>query len=383
MLRLIVVAVLSLALPQAQARKKRSYMHGDDPHKGHDRAKEGEFYPGHHHNDQHPYLAPSHEYHKLQTFAMQCDLEKVHELLRAGVPVDFPHQHSSDTALMYASMNHSYSRENGPDGSLPCVKLLLAYHANVEASDSEGRTALHQAAQHGSVPIIKALLAAGAHPERKVEHGVDRGMTAADIADRHKCPECVTVLRAAEEHVPGHSAALDRRAAKAAADLQAAMNTYATFDLSGWYARYVEGYPDGDECALHRALDYARATPGVDPKLIERGQALRSGLEENTMDVLERRHVCKEVAPYLLNHGLHSLADLQDLSLRSLAWHTRLEPFEAHMLQRAINDDVKRHQRHERYREHDRKKAAEEEAKVKDEMRRRLQEAGARPCGGQ
>ena len=94
------------------------------------------------------------------------------------------------------------------------------------------------------------------------------------------------------------------------------------------------------------------------------------------MDVLERRHVCSEVAPYLLQHGYHSLSDLQELSLRSLAWHTRLEPFEAHMLQRAINDDVKRHARHARYHESDRKE--------KDEMRRRLnEEVGPRPCGGQ
>ena len=181
--------------------------------------------------------------------------------------------------------------------SLPCVKTLLEFGANVEHTDYEGRTALMQAAQHGSAPIIRELLHAGANPARRIHSGPDRGMTAAAIAERHRCGECAQILRDAATHVPTHSEAVERRRIEVEAALRSAMHTYQLWWPSHYWAKYVRGFSTGDECALHRALDRARATPGADGALVAEGQALRSRIDEAVMDVLERRHVCEEVPP--------------------------------------------------------------------------------------
>ena len=80
--------------------------------------------------------------------------------------------------------------------------------------------------------------------------------------------------------------------------------------------------------------------------------------------------------PYLLSHRLHTLKALRGMGLPELAKKTALEGFEAHMLQRAVKNAIHHLQREERDREYLRKQAAQ-----KDEARR-MQEAGAEPCGG-
>lgn len=385
------VALLALALaPGADcAKKKKTYHSVNHPHDGHTQGAD-EFYPGHRHNEHHPLLAPKHSHHKLLTYSMSCDVAMVKKLLKE-VPVDFPHDDQGDTALMYASMSHSYA--NGT--SIECVKLLLDAGASVEKTDYEGRTSLMLAAQNNAPEILRELLDHGAHVDRKVRTGPDRGKTAIDIAERHKCDECVRMLKGAllmqeahhNENERNHrSPGLEKRRKAAEASLRGAMRTYdhtwhAWLNPYAWYA-WWQSYPDGDECWLHRALDQARSTSGADPALIAAGQALRGPIEEDVMDMVERKHICEEIVPYLFGHKLHRLKDLGNLKLSTLAAKTDLEPFEAHMLEQAVAKDIERHRREERAVAHFKKLAEEEEAKKRKEEMRRLGEEAVQPCGG-
>lgn len=375
--RALVVAVLALGLAgrASAAKKKRTYHGVDHPHDGHEH-NEGEFYPGYKHYETNPYMAPAHSHHSLLTAAMACDQDKVRGLLREGVPVDFRHHEHADSALLYASRNHSYANQgeraaaNGGLGSLPCVRLLLKAGANVELTDHEGKTALMAAAQHASLSIIEALLAAGAHAGREVSGGPDAGKKAADLARRSQCEVCAEMIEAAEQHEhelhpPERKQGLEARRREAEARLGASMRSFDWWQPAHWWARAVGGYPSGDECELHRALDLARATAKVDGGLVERGQALRSALAEEVMDVLEQRHVCEEVAPYLLSHGLYTLRELHRLSLPLLQHRTQLDGFETHMLQRAVKNHMARFSRDER------------SAKRKEEVRRLHEEEEA------
>lgn len=355
--RTAAVLLASVALAAAKRHKERTYHHGVHPERGHTQ-NAGEYYPGHSHHEQHPHLAPKHSNHEMLTAALVCNLEDLRDNLRKGVPVDFPHDDSGDTALMYAAMDHAHA-----DGrAVECLKVLLGAGANVERADYEGRTALMLAAMR-SGELTRLLLEAGAHAERAVKSGPDRGLTALDLAVRHKCDQCASLLRTALEK-PERVAALASRKAAAESSLRHAMWTYTW--IGKWYA-WWEGFPSGDECWLHRALDSARHTPGVDRTLIADGQRLRGPLREEVLDLLERKHLCEEVAPYLLSHRLYTLDALRALRLPQLAKKTKLPAFESHMLERHVRLEIERHAREKRARD-----------TLNKEEVRRLQERG---CG--
>ena len=153
--------------------------------------------------------------------------------------------------------------------------------------------------------------------------------------------------------------------------------------MGRWYA-WWEGYPSphGDVCWLHHALDVARHTPGVDGALLAHAASLHRALPlaHTVLDLLERKHLCEHVAPLLLRHRMHTLQDLHDLRLPTLAARTALPPFEAHMLERHVRLEIARHERETRA-----QKAAKADAEAKkagthkDETRRLQQER--EPCG--
>jgi len=364
-MRCHLLVLLLVACAEAR-RRKNPPKYEYHPHTGHSQAA-GEHYPGHTHNKQHPLLAPKHSHHKLLTFSMHCDEDKIRELLWKGVPVDFPHEDSGDTALMFAAMDHSYA--NGTAAG--CVKILLSWGADIERTDYDGLTPLMMASRKKNPEIVKILLDAGAEVSHSVQMGSERDKTAIDFAERSQCDECKTLLL--EEPSPARQAALAKMRSRAEGHLRAAVRTYSWYWPTAWVA-WWHGYPSGDECYLHRALDVARGTPGTDKDLITSAQALRSPLNEQVLDLLERRHVCDHVATYLLQHELYTLAALGSLHLSVLNYKTGLTPFEAHMLEMALKNEIQRHRRETRDRAYFKKKAEEEAEKAaeseKEELRR-------------
>ncbi len=108
----------------------------------------------------------------------------VEELLKKGVSPEEKLDDNNTTALMYAS----------GEGYLPVVTVLLKYHANVNATDNLGNTALFQASTphyvtqpgfpphsistyEGHLQVIQSLLRAGA----AVNHKNKKGKTALSL----------------------------------------------------------------------------------------------------------------------------------------------------------------------------------------------------------
>ncbi len=125
---------------------------------------------------------PSHR--ELAEVAAEGDLAKVGALIDAGAPLDPPARHPETTALNEAAKNGRLAVltrliERGADaqrqntygsapihvaaieGQLDCVMEMLE-HADVDAPDRDGRTALQEAVQGGHPKVVEALLAAGA-----------------------------------------------------------------------------------------------------------------------------------------------------------------------------------------------------------------------------
>jgi ankyrin repeat protein len=70
------------------------------------------------------------------------------------------------------------------------AKLLLSHGAQVNATQAEGITALHEAASSGDVVLVRMLLAAGADPLAKSSFG-----TPLELAVKNRHEEAAKLLR--------------------------------------------------------------------------------------------------------------------------------------------------------------------------------------------
>jgi ankyrin repeat protein len=107
----------------------------------------------------------------------------VEALLDKGAKVDLSDPDSKETPLWRAAEN----------GSLQCVKLLIARRANINKKTDNGTTPLMAASFFGHVDCVKALIAAGANIEMKDNNHNN----ALAIAALHGDFECVNALLAA------------------------------------------------------------------------------------------------------------------------------------------------------------------------------------------
>lgn len=101
------------------------------------------------------------------------DVEKIGELLEAGVPVDAVNEDAA-TALILAA-----------EGEPSIIELLLSKGCAVDRQDKEGKTALIAAVQYEDPDIVQALLDAGASKDL-TDVG---GMSALDYAREGGAPE--------------------------------------------------------------------------------------------------------------------------------------------------------------------------------------------------
>ena len=74
--------------------------------------------------------------------------------------------HNGDTPLMIAAEGTAYLPNN-----MPLVELLLAAKPNIEAQDTQGRTALHRATEEGKLDVARMLLDRGAPIDKRANDG--------------------------------------------------------------------------------------------------------------------------------------------------------------------------------------------------------------------
>jgi ankyrin repeat protein len=127
-------------------------------------------------------LAPQWRFYKA---IEDGDLNGVNRLLASGMNPNerFQVNYTDMTALMVAAEN----------GRLPVVEALLAAGAEINAKDHWGMTALMYAAQKGQAPVVKALLAHGAQINAKAKYGD----TALSLAEKRGHTDTCRILRQA------------------------------------------------------------------------------------------------------------------------------------------------------------------------------------------
>jgi len=90
----------------------------------------------------------------LRTALMQKNLSQVRDCLKNDTTSDINYaDYCTPLPLMLATQN----------GDVRYVETLLQAGANVDSVDRSGKTALHEAARMGNIPIIWALLRAGSN----------------------------------------------------------------------------------------------------------------------------------------------------------------------------------------------------------------------------
>jgi hypothetical protein len=84
-----------------------------------------------------------------------------------------PSESSADAgAVMRGPIPGDALQSAARTGDLPTLQVLLEQHADLEARDADGRTALMLAVTHGQLAAAEALLARGADPNAADAHGV-------------------------------------------------------------------------------------------------------------------------------------------------------------------------------------------------------------------
>lgn len=102
---------------------------------------------------------------QLISAATNGNLGLVQALLAEGVDPNNARDHFGNTPLMWAAHNNS---DNDPEAAtgdhFSVVEELLDWNADPNLTGEDGQPTLMWAVRGGSLPIIKALLAAGADP---------------------------------------------------------------------------------------------------------------------------------------------------------------------------------------------------------------------------
>ena len=108
----------------------------------------------------------------LMKAATTSDMALMKILLAAGADPNMTTEDQTTAFMMAAGLNwHDISSVGADKDSLAMLRLLMDLGADVNAFNDEGLTALHGAAQRGSVPIVEFLLANGAKLDVKNKRG--------------------------------------------------------------------------------------------------------------------------------------------------------------------------------------------------------------------
>ncbi len=128
------------------------------------------------------------------------DVRRVGELLAAGTPVDLRSPDGFSPVQLALFFDHPAAAavllRAGADVDAPAghpMGVAAVHAADLDATQSGGYTALHEAAHRGDAGMVELLLAAGADATRQT----DEGHTPADIARTDGHPDLATRLEAA------------------------------------------------------------------------------------------------------------------------------------------------------------------------------------------
>lgn len=107
------------------------------------------------------------------------------ELIRRGGEVNTPADNAMRVCPLHSAAAHSDQRK-----AVELAGIVLEAHADPNARQQGGFTALHEAALNGNIALIELLLRHGADPSVKN----DRGVTPADLARANGHAEAVRLL---------------------------------------------------------------------------------------------------------------------------------------------------------------------------------------------
>ena len=113
-------------------------------------------------------------------FVRQNDAQSLAILLQNGLNPNLAN-HRGDTLLMLASYHNS----------IDCVRLLLAYHADVDRVNDKNLTPLAGVCFKGYVEVARMLLQAGANPDKPNA----MGLTPMDFAVMFRRKEILELLQ--------------------------------------------------------------------------------------------------------------------------------------------------------------------------------------------
>jgi len=107
-------------------------------------------------------------------------------LLSRGAPVDEVSRNNSALRPLHSAVAHRQ-----PQVALEIARALIAKGADVNSAQHGGWTALHAAALHGNLPLVRLLLDASANPAAKN----DTGQTPAALAKTKNHRQVITLLQ--------------------------------------------------------------------------------------------------------------------------------------------------------------------------------------------